>query len=67
MSNEWNLIRLSGHPHGIVTKTVHKTLPGGGWGVVGGGGDRGVGMRVVMVGEGVVGVGVRVKILKMHS
>ena len=26
---EWNLIRLGGHAHGIVTKTVHKTLPGG--------------------------------------
>ena len=25
------LIRLGGPGHGIVTKTVHKTLPGGGW------------------------------------
>ena len=25
-------IRLGGPTHGIVTKTVHKTLPGGGWG-----------------------------------
>ena len=24
-------IRLGGPAHGIVTKTVHKTLPGGGW------------------------------------
>ena len=29
---ECNLIRLGGHAHGIVTKTVHKTLPGGGGG-----------------------------------
>ena len=29
---EWNLIRLGGHAHGIVTKTVHKTQSGGeGW------------------------------------
>ena len=28
-------IRLGGPAHGIVIKTVHKTLPGGGW--VGGG------------------------------
>ena len=27
---EWNSIRLGGPAHGIVTKTVHKTLPGGG-------------------------------------
>ena len=33
MSIEWNLIRL-GHPaHGIVTKTVQKTLQGGGGGL----------------------------------
>ena len=30
-----NSIRLGGHAHGIVTKTAHKTLPGGG-GEVGG-------------------------------
>ena len=35
---EWNLIRLDlgGPAHGIVTKTVHKTLPGGGGGPRGG-------------------------------
>ena len=26
LSIEWNLIRLGGSAHGIVTKTVHKTL-----------------------------------------
>ena len=30
LSFEWNSIRLGGPAHGIVTKTVHKTLPGGG-------------------------------------
>ena len=25
---KWNSIRLGGPAHGIVTKTVHKTLPG---------------------------------------
>ena len=35
----WNSIRLGGTAHGIVTKTVHKTLPGGG----GGPGGRWVG------------------------
>ena len=36
-------IRLDGPAHGIVTKTVHKTLPGGGWvgGAPGGGGVQG--------------------------
>ena len=29
---EWNLIRLGGPPHGIATKTVHKTLLGCGGG-----------------------------------
>ena len=29
-------IRLGGPAHGIVTKTVHKTLPGGGGGPAGG-------------------------------
>ena len=56
MSIEWNLIRLSGPAHGIVTKTVHKTLPGGGGGaeagVMGCGGDGqrggGQGLRSVM-------------------
>ena len=44
LSIKWNSIRLSGPAHGIVTKTVHKTLPGGGGGqaVVG---VRGVGGR----------------------
>ena len=40
-------IRLGGPAHGIVTKTVHKTLPGGGGGPgggwVGGGGGPGGG------------------------
>ena len=44
-------IRLGGPAHGIVTKAVHKTLPGGGWvggclgvqGVGRGGGSPGVG------------------------
>ena len=36
MSFEWNPIRLGGNAHGIVTKTVHKTLLGG---------DRGQGGR----------------------
>ena len=40
---EWNLIRLSGHAYGIVTNTVHKTLPG----LVGANGG--------VVGSGVVG------------
>ena len=31
-SIEWHLIRLGGPAHGIVTKTVHKTLPAGGGG-----------------------------------
>ena len=37
-------IRLGGPAHGIVTKTVHKTLPGGGGGPglgMGGGGPGG--------------------------
>ena len=46
LSIEWNSIRLGDPVHGIVTKTVHKTLPGGG----GGPGGRWVG------GVGVVGV-----------
>ena len=41
LSMEWNSIRLSGPAHGIVTKTVHKTLPG----VVGLGGWWGYGVR----------------------
>ena len=32
LSFEWNSIRLGGPAHGIVTKTIHKTLPGGGRG-----------------------------------
>ena len=44
MSFEWNLIRLHDLAHGIVTKTVHKTLSGsGGIKGVGGGGSQGVG------------------------
>ena len=35
LSIEWNSIRLRDLTHGIVTKTAHKTLPGGG-------GDEGV-------------------------
>ena len=31
LSMEWISIRLGGPAHRIVTKTVHKTLPGGGW------------------------------------
>ena len=57
MSFEWNSIRLGGPAHGIVNKTVHKTLPGrgGGKGVGGllGGGGLGVGVGGV---KGVVGV-----------
>ena len=48
LSFEWNSIRLGGPAHGIVTKTVHKTLPGGG-------GGRGWGSRGWW-GSGVVGV-----------
>ena len=48
LSFEWNSIRLGGPTHGIVTKSVHKTLPGGGggrgWGGLGGGGVRGGGV-----------------------
>ena len=49
LSFEWNSIRLGGPAHGIVTKTVHKTLPGVvgvkgvGGGRVGSGGVKGVG------------------------
>ena len=32
LSFKWNAIRLDGPTLGIVTKTVHKTLPGGGGG-----------------------------------
>ena len=42
LSLECNSIRLGGHTHGIVTKTVYKTLPGGG-------GGRGGGLGVVGV------------------
>ena len=35
LSIEWNSIRLGGHVPGIVTKTLHKTLPGGVKGVWG--------------------------------
>ena len=37
LSIKWNSIRLGGPAHGIVIKTVHKTLPGGGGGPGGGG------------------------------
>ena len=37
LSFEWNSISLGSRVHGIVTKTVHKTLPGGGGGLGGGG------------------------------
>ena len=52
MSIEWNLIRL-GHPaHGIVTKTVQKTLQGGGGGLGVVGGQRGgVGGNMVPLGS----------------
>ena len=46
LSIECNSIRLSDLAHGIVTKTVHKTLPGGG----GGGGRGGWWGGVVVVG-----------------
>ena len=46
MSLEWNLIRLGGPAHGIVTKTVHKTLPGDGGGQ---GGTQVVGVNWVGV------------------
>ena len=52
MAIEWNSIRLSDPAHGIVTKIVHKTLPGGG-------GDQGIGGSR---GQGVVG-GQRVRVL----
>ena len=41
-------IRPGGPAHGIVTKTVHKTLPGGG-GVMGVGGSRGGGGDLMTV------------------
>ena len=56
----WNSIRLGGPAHGIVTKTVHKTLPEGGAGprvggyrVTGGDGDPGGGVGIGL--HGVVG------------
>ena len=52
LSIEWNLMRLSGAVHRIMTKTVHKILP------VGGGGEGMVGWRVYGV-VGVLGVGAR--------
>ena len=63
------LIRLGGPAHGIVTKTVHKTLPGGGgvqgWlgvvgvqgGWVGGGGGPGGGWVGQWWGQAVGGRG----------
>ena len=55
MSIKWNFIRLGGPAHGVVTKTVHRTLPGGG-GAQGVGGYRGTGVmgfqEVDRVGDG---------------
>ena len=51
LSFEWDSIRLGIPAHGIVTKTVHKTLPGGGRGQ-----GVGVGWVGVMGSRGVVGV-----------
>ena len=47
MSIEWNSIILGDSTHGIMTKTVHKTLPVGvgGIGGIGYQGYRGVGVR----------------------
>ena len=70
MSFEWNSIRLGGPAYGIVTKTVHITLPGGsggrglgvsgGWGSGWWGSRGGGGQRVVRSrgggGQGVMGV-----------
>ena len=50
LSIEWNFIRLGGPTHGIVTKTVHNTLPGCG------GGGRGLGVVGVHEVVGVQGV-----------
>ena len=71
LSFKWNLIRIGGPAHRIVTKTVHKTLPGSGrgegcmgvdgWGQKGGGGQgSGGGLGVVGVrgGAGLWGGGV---------
>ena len=52
LSIEWNSIRLSGPAHGIVTKTVQKTLPGGGGGQRGGGVGVGGVRGVWVVGRG---------------
>ena len=60
LSIKGNLIRLGGPAHGIVTKTVHKTLsgvggnPGDGWelrvqGVVGAQGVGGWGVGVCLI------------------
>ena len=64
LSIEWNSIRLGGPAHGIVIKTVHKTLPwggggpGGGWvGGVGVVGVQGVGGYLVVGVHWVGGVG----------
>ena len=53
---KWNLIRLGGPAHGIMTKTVHKTLPGGGGGP-GGGWVRGIGVVEIQEVGGVGGAG----------
>ena len=72
LSFEWNSIRLGGPAHEIGTKTVHKTLPGGGGGIGGGGlgwGSRGWWGMVVgsrsgggLGGGGGMGVGGRSRI-----
>ena len=49
LSFKWNSIRLGGPAHGIVIKTVHKTLPGCG-------GGQGVGVGVGVQGGGGLGV-----------
>ena len=51
MSIEWTSIRLGGPAHGIVTKTVHKTMPG----VVGAEGGLGMGGLEMLGGTGSLG------------
>ena len=53
LSFEWNSIRLGGPAHGIVTKTVHKTLVGVKGKMWVCGGDRGPGVVGVKVEVGV--------------
>ena len=42
MSIKWNSIRLGGPAHGIMAKTIHKTMPGDGGLGVGVGSNAGV-------------------------